>query len=70
MDRTAAARDHGRKHKDNIDTAMLAEAGAWRSRDLAVLWHSCTQMAEHPDTLPLIPIRRGRGVWLEGADGR
>ncbi len=57
-------------HKDNIDTAMLAEAGAWRSRDLAVLWHPCTQMAEHPDTLPLIPIRRGRGVWLEGVDGR
>ncbi len=57
-------------HKDNIDTAMLAEAEAWRSRDLAVLWHPCTQMAEHPDTLPLVPIRRGRGVWLEGVDGR
>ncbi len=27
-------------------------------------------MAEHPDTLPLIPIRRGRGAWLEGVDGR
>ena len=57
-------------HKDNIDTAMLAEAEAWRSRDLAVLWHPCTQMAEHPHTLPLVPIRRGRGVWLEGVDGR
>ena len=57
-------------HKDNIDSAMLAEAEAWRSRDLAVLWHPCTQMAEHPDTLPLLPIRRGRGVWLEGVDGR
>jgi adenosylmethionine-8-amino-7-oxononanoate aminotransferase len=41
-----------------------------RSRDLSVLWHPCTQMAEHPDTLPLIPIRRGRGAWLEGVDGR
>lgn len=56
-------------HKDNIDTTMLAEAEARRTRDLAVLWHPCTQMAEHPDTLPLIPIRRGRGVWLEGVDG-
>jgi adenosylmethionine-8-amino-7-oxononanoate aminotransferase len=27
-------------------------------------------MAEHPHNLPLLPIRRGRGVWLEGVDGR
>jgi adenosylmethionine-8-amino-7-oxononanoate aminotransferase len=27
-------------------------------------------MAEHPEPLPLLPIRRGRGVWLEGVDGR
>lgn len=49
---------------------MLTEAAAWRQRDLAVLWHPCTQMAEHPNTLPLVPIRRGRGVWLEGVDGK
>lgn len=42
----------------------------WLARDLAVLWHPCTQMAEHPDTLPLIPIRRGQGVWLEDMDGK
>ncbi|MFZ9310180.1 MAG: adenosylmethionine--8-amino-7-oxononanoate transaminase [Arenimonas sp.] len=41
----------------------------WHRRDLAVLWHPCTQMREHPDSLPLIPIRRGRGAWLEGVDG-
>ena len=46
-----------------------AEADAWRQRDLAVVWHPCTQMKEHPDTLPLVPIRRGRGAWLEGVDG-
>jgi adenosylmethionine-8-amino-7-oxononanoate aminotransferase len=49
--------------------AMLAEAERLRSRDLAVLWHPCTQMAEHPDPMPLLPIRRGRGAWLEGVDG-
>jgi len=49
---------------------MLAEADRLRARDLAVLWHPCTQMAEHPDPLPLVPIRRGRGAWLEGVDGR
>ena len=53
-----------------LNAQMLAEADALRSRDLAVLWHPCTQMAEHPHTLPLIPIRRGRGAWLEGVDGQ
>ena len=28
-------------------------------RDLAVLWHPCTQMREHPDVLPLVPVERG-----------
>lgn len=40
-----------------------------RSRDLAVLWHPCTQMREHPDTLPLMPVARGDGAWLIGTDG-
>lgn len=37
-------------------------------RDLAVLWHPCTQMKDH-EWLPLIPIRSGEGVWLEDFDG-
>jgi len=37
-------------------------------RDLAVLWHPCTQMKDH-EQLPVIPIRRGEGVWLEDFDG-
>jgi adenosylmethionine---8-amino-7-oxononanoate aminotransferase len=44
-------------------------ANRWRTRDLAVLWHPCTQMREHPDTLPLLPIARGKGAWLIGHDG-
>jgi len=48
---------------------MLAEADAWRARDLSVLWHPCTQMREHPHTLPLVPIARGEGAWLVGHDG-
>lgn len=51
------------------DPASLAEARNWRERDLAVLWHPCTQMREHPDTLPLLPIARGEGAWLIGHDG-
>lgn len=37
-------------------------------RDLAVLWHPCTQMKDH-ESLPMIPIRRGEGVWLEDFQG-
>jgi adenosylmethionine-8-amino-7-oxononanoate aminotransferase len=39
-------------------------------RDLAVLWHPCTQMKDHERQMPLLPVRRGRGVWLEGMDGK
>ena len=37
-------------------------------RDLAVLWHPCTQMHDH-ETFPLIPIKSGQGVWLEDFEG-
>ena len=37
-------------------------------RDLSVLWHPCTQMKDH-ESLPLLPIRRGEGVWIEDLDG-
>ena len=42
---------------------------AFIRRDLSVLWHPCTQMKDH-EFLPLIPIRRGQGVWLEDFEGR
>lgn len=38
-------------------------------RDLKVLWHPCTQMRDH-EYLPLIPIRRGQGIWLEDFEGK
>lgn len=41
----------------------------WIDRDLAHLWHPCTQMKDH-EWLPPIPIRRGQGVWLEDFEGR
>jgi len=40
----------------------------WTNRDLSAVWHPCTQMKDH-EWLPLIPIRRGQGVWLEDFDG-
>ncbi len=38
-----------------------------RSRN--AVWHPCTQMKQH-ETLPLVPIARGAGVWLYGLDGK
>jgi len=38
-------------------------------RDLSVLWHPCTQMKDH-ERLPPIPIKSGRGAWLEDFDGK
>ena len=38
-------------------------------RDLSVVWHPCTQMKDH-EWLPLIPIKKGQGVWLEDFEGK
>src|SRR5579872_15129 len=38
-------------------------------RDLAHVWHPCTQMKDH-EHLPLIPIRRAEGAWLEDFAGK
>lgn len=37
-------------------------------RDLSVLWHPCTQMKDH-EFLPLIPIKKGKGSYLEDFEG-
>jgi adenosylmethionine---8-amino-7-oxononanoate aminotransferase len=39
------------------------------ARDLQRVWHPCTQMKDH-EWLPLVPIRRGAGAWLEDFNGR
>jgi len=38
-------------------------------RDLKVLWHPCSQMKDH-ESVPLIPIKSGHGVWLEDFEGK
>ncbi len=47
---------------DNITNEEL------KNRDLDVLWHPCTQMKDH-ETLPLIPIKKAHGVYLEDFEG-
>ena len=39
-----------------------------KNRDLDVIWHPCTQMKDH-ETLPLIPIKKAHGVYLEDFEG-
>jgi adenosylmethionine---8-amino-7-oxononanoate aminotransferase len=49
-----------------MDTSL---ANALAARDLAVVWHPCTQMHDH-ETLPMVPIASAEGVWLYGHDGK
>ena len=39
------------------------------NRSLQSVWHPCTQMKQH-EQFPLIPIKKGDGVWLYDADGK
>ena len=41
----------------------------WVARSLRSVWHPCTQM-QHHETVPLIPVSRGKGAWLYDHDGR
>ncbi|MDA3947107.1 MAG: adenosylmethionine--8-amino-7-oxononanoate transaminase [Helicobacteraceae bacterium] len=45
-----------------MNNAMMAK------RDLDVIWHPCTQMKDH-EFLPMIPIKKGKGVYLEDFEG-
>jgi adenosylmethionine-8-amino-7-oxononanoate aminotransferase len=42
---------------------------SWVERDLAHVWHPCTQMKDH-ESVPLVPLRAGKGVWLEDFAGK
>ena len=41
----------------------------WVARSLRSVWHPCTQM-QHHESVPLIPVSHGRGVWLYDRDGK
>lgn len=42
---------------------------SWQRRDLAHIWHPCSQMKDY-EAFPPIIIRKGRGVWLEDMQGK
>ncbi|MES2019471.1 MAG: adenosylmethionine--8-amino-7-oxononanoate transaminase [Pseudomonadota bacterium] len=39
------------------------------NRSLRSVWHPCTQM-QHHESVPLIPVSHGRGVWLYDHEGK
>ncbi len=59
------------RHAAMMPESMDADANlSLVQRDLAHVWHPCTQMKDHESELPLLPIVRGRGAWLEDAAGK
>jgi len=42
----------------------------WSARDLAAIWHPCTQMRDHARGVPMTPIARGDGAWLIDSNGK
>ncbi|SCK14869.1 adenosylmethionine--8-amino-7-oxononanoate transaminase [Vogesella sp. LIG4] len=48
---------------------MSNHSQEWLQRSRNAVWHPCTQMKRH-EQLPIIPVARGDGVWLEDFDGK
>lgn len=53
----------------DIQPASPPENAPYVARDLTHVWHPCTQMKDH-ESVPLIPVRTAKGVWLEDFSGR
>src|SRR5687767_1020666 len=51
------------------ESPMSSGNSDWVTRDLAHVWHPCTQMKDH-ESVPMIPLRAGKGVWLEDFTGK
>ena len=47
----------------------MSDNASLLQRSLQAVWHPCTQMKSH-ESLPLVPIARGEGVWLYDCDGK
>ncbi|MGQ0525769.1 MAG: adenosylmethionine--8-amino-7-oxononanoate transaminase [Betaproteobacteria bacterium] len=50
-----------------MQTSTLNQLLLDRSR--GAVWHPCTQMKQH-ETLPIVPVARGKGCWLYDFEGR
>jgi len=51
-----------------VNYRMINKNSEMMKRDLEVIWHPCTQMKDH-ETLPLVPVKSGKGVYLYDFEG-
>ncbi len=51
-----------------MNTRLNTHASEQIARSLKSVWHPCAQM-QHHETVPLVPVARGRGAWLYDVDG-
>ena len=56
-------------HPSDSRFPIIDSRNDWRARDLAVVWHPCTQMRDH-ERVPMLSIARGEGVWLYDHSGK
>ena len=47
----------------------MNEMKSWQERDIAHIWHPCSQMKDY-ETLPPIVVERGKGAWLYDITGK
>ena len=57
-------------HNTRLNDPGAAANAAWAARDLAHVWHPCTQMKDHDTLVPMIPIASASGVWLTDFAGQ
>lgn len=46
---------------------LHSRSSGWIERSLKSVWHPCTQM-QHHETIPLVAIKSGKGIWLYDQD--
>lgn len=54
--------------EDELKAAMTAHTSELGQRDLATVWHPCTQMKDH-ESLPVLLVKKAKGAWLEDFEG-
>lgn len=52
----------------SVEFKLGPKSQAFADSALEHVWHPCTQMKDH-ERLPVIPIKSGKGIWLEDFDG-
>ncbi len=50
-----------------VNASPLSPSDLFQQRSVQSVWHPCTPMKSH-ETFPLVPIVRGKGIWLIDAE--